>query len=539
VRKILSIVIALGLILGLSVMAVPTAGATCGATVLLSPATACAGAETTYTINFTIPVTLLPGDLLSVDFPDGTVLTGVAAADITMLTPPAGNPVSVAITGTHLEFPIPAAAGMIVGGSEIKFSVEDVKNPTVAGDYSLDLDYKQSCCDAVVFDCGEYTINPMRSAYGFIWDSRPSYPGIAVDFVPPFKACGQDPADFGGFNIGSGLTVKYLNPFDLLLTPTLVGCLGPCAYGNVTVTMNVTAAPTGAKVTFSLNETTYVPAAIHTLEATPKPGLMLAQWALGANNTQNWTNAIHFDTVGDYQICFKAICPGSPEGDCTTDPPCVAAGEDIVIAEKCYDIKVYQWKEACKIDFNRKWNLISLPLVPLEPGMSIEDLLAAHPNPSEFESIHYYDRCADAWSVWGNGQTSLSTLEDGKGYWVKVDYTLGSATKYPGAPIEGLWVWGTTKPVPPAGPSAYAVCDGWNMIGFTEGCVPGWMFDEDYLWNFWPNGAGTPPSLYGAVYGWDAVNQIWDTPFAPFTVTMLAGKGYWVPFDGDGTVYPP
>jgi hypothetical protein len=142
--------------------------------------------------------------------------------------------------------------------------------------------------------------------------------------------------------------------------------------------------------------------------------------------------------------------------------------------------------------------------------------------------------------VWGNGQTSLSTLEDGKGYWVKVDYTLGSATKYPGAPIGGLWVWGTTKPVPPAGPSAYAVCDGWNMIGFTEGC-PGGMWDEDYLWNFWPMGNTNPtdPHDYGAVYGWDATNQAWETSFAPWWVYMDPGEGFWVSFDGDGTILPP
>jgi hypothetical protein len=540
VRKILSIVIALGLILGLSVMAVPTAGATCTAEVSLDPLTACAGAETTYTINFTAPLTLQPGDVLSVTFGDGTVLTGVAAGDITMLIPAVGSPLSVDISGTTLKFPIPGLT-TIYAGTEVKFTVEDVKNPVVAGDYSLDLDYETACCSEV-FDCAEYTINPLRSTYGFVWDSSPTYPGIALDFVPPFKACGQNETDgaLGGFNIGliGSLTVKYLNAFDLLLKPTLVGCAGPCA-SNVTVTLNLTAAPEGSTVTLSLNEsTTYIPAAIHTLTPTatvPQPEIVIGEWALGANVTVNWSNAIHFDTVGSYQICVEAICPwdGTP-----TCPDCLTE-EDTVFASACYDIEVYQWKEACKIDFYRKWNLISLPLVPLEPGMSIEDLLLAHPKPSEFVSIHYYDRCADAWSVWGNGQTSLSTLEDGKGYWVKVDYTLGSATKYPGAPIEGLWVWGTTKPVPPAGPSAYAVCDGWNMIGFTEGCFPGTIWDDEYLWNFWPNGAPTPPSLYGAVYGWNAVTQTWDTDFEPYDVEMTPGKGYWVPFDGDGTILPP
>jgi hypothetical protein len=233
VRKILSIVIALGLILGLSVMAVPTAGATCTATVTLSPDTACAGAETTYNITFTAPVTLQPGDLLSVDFGAGTVLTGtspkgVQAADVTVN----GHAVTtIAVSGLHIDVTIPLAAGTIFATSTVELIIEDVKNPTVADDYTLDLDYKQACCDAVVFDCGEYTINPLRSTYGFLWDSSPTYPGIALDFVPPFKACGQNASDgvVAAFNIGliGSLTVKYMNAFDLLFKPTLVGCAGP------------------------------------------------------------------------------------------------------------------------------------------------------------------------------------------------------------------------------------------------------------------------------------------------------------------------
>jgi hypothetical protein len=74
------------------------------------------------------------------------------------------------------------------------------------------------------------------------------------------------------------------------------------------------------------------------------------------------------------------------------------------------------------------------------------------------------------------------------------------------------------------------------MIGFTEGCPAPAIADEDdeYLWNF-----QGPPIGYGAVYGWDAVNQIWDSPFMPGTVTMVPGKGYWVSFGASGAIYPP
>jgi hypothetical protein len=76
------------------------------------------------------------------------------------------------------------------------------------------------------------------------------------------------------------------------------------------------------------------------------------------------------------------------------------------------------------------------------------------------------------------------------------------------------------------------------MIGFTEGCPAPATADEDdeYLWNFVHAG---PLYDYGAVYGWDAASQAWDTPFAPGTVTMVPGDGYWVSFAGSGAIYPP
>jgi len=526
------------MILGLTAMAVPASAATTCVAATVTLNTTCESAVATYTIAYNAsgaPVTLLPGDLVSVDFAAGTNLTAVTASDVTFVIPALPAVTTIAKSDTHIDITIPGAT-MIAAGDPVTITIAKVKNPAVAGNKSLSLDYKQTCCPAVVFGCADYVITPKYSTYGFVWDSGPTYPGIAVGFIPPFKACGQDPADtgaLGGFNIGviSSASMKWLNAFDLLLKPTLVGCFGPCTLA-VNVTMNLTAKPTGANVTLSLNETGgYDPAKIKDLS--PQKLVELGTFVLGANTTVTWSNAIHFDTVGDYQICVEAWCPpGAASCELGCDP------EGFVVASKCFDIKVYQWKEACKIPLYRKWNLISLPLVPLEENMPIANVLAAAANASLIKSIHYYDRCADTWSVYGNGQTSLSTLEDGKAYWVKVDYTLGSATKGPGLPIGDLWVWGTTKPVPPDGPSAYQVCDGWNMIGYTEGC-PTTMWDDDYLWNFFDFWS---VPLYGAVYGWNPTSpnaQTWDTAFQPYGVTMTPGKGYWVSFGVDGFVYPP
>jgi hypothetical protein len=238
------------------------------------------------------------------------------------------------------------------------------------------------------------------------------------------------------------------------------------------------------------------------------------------------------------------ICPPG-QLSCATVPPCSAAAASVF--ECCYDISVYQWKTAEKIDLFRKWNLISLPLVPLEEDMPIEDVLAPLPNWSTLvKGIYSYDCASGAWDVWGNGQTSLDTLEDGKAYWVKIDYVLGSATKGPGLPVGGLWVFGTPKPVPPNSPSAYPVCAGWNMVGLTGydiGTNPfpnpqlGTTTDQLYLWNW-----QIPTFGYGAIFGWTPTSQTWWS-LAPTGALVLpqlqTGEGYWISFGSAGFVYPP
>jgi hypothetical protein len=509
VRKIISILVALGLVLAFSVVAMPTAAAAPCAGVIISPA--CAATAATYTINFTAPATLTPAnDKLSFDFGAGTTFGTFLAGDITVN----GNNVDVTKvvkSGTHLEFPVPGAV-VIVAGTPVTVVIAKVTNPAVAGSYSLGLDYKLVCCDPVVFCTVSYTIIPASSTYGFFWDSSMTYPGVALGFVPPFKVCGQE--NFPGLN----LTGKWANLVNFWLKPTLIGCNAPCSRA-LNLTLNVTVAPAGSNVTLSFNGTTYYP-----VKGTPM--YIGNPVTLGNNTTLNFSAAIHFDSVGDYQICLDAFCPPGA-GSCDTG--CNPQGSSV--ANKCWDISVYQFKTACKIPLARKWNLISLPLVPLEEDQPIADVLAALPNASTLvKSIYYFDECTGEWSVWGNGQSSLTTLEDGVSYWVKIEYSHTDPLKAPGLSVGGLWVWGTPKPVPPNSPSAYPVCTGWNMVGYTEGC-PTTMLDSAYLWNF--------VGSYGAVYGWNAATQMWDATFAPGTVNMVPGKGYWVSFAKAGFIYPP
>jgi hypothetical protein len=241
-----------------------------------------------------------------------------------------------------------------------------------------------------------------------------------------------------------------------------------------------------------------------------------------ANSTITLEGMLHFDTVGEYTICFWAECPGAIGAPC--HPP--TSDDPEILVEKCYDFDVYQWKDATKLTLREKWNLISLPLVPLT-DLSVEDVLASIPaaDLATILSIWYYDRCEDEWLVWGNGQSSLKSLDDGKAYWMRLAYPL------PGCGNVTWWVWGTPKPVPPASPAEYPVCDGWNMVGFTSLST---TTASAYLWNW--TSAPTP-----VVYGWTPgcwTSQGWNLVAFPGG-NLVPGQGYWIAFPKDGAVYQP
>jgi hypothetical protein len=54
---------------------------------------------------------------------------------------------------------------------------------------------------------------------------------------------------------------------------------------------------------------------------------------LAANTTYTWQGLIHFDTVGEYTICFKGVCPGGGADPC--EPP-AGPGEETILFERCF-----------------------------------------------------------------------------------------------------------------------------------------------------------------------------------------------------------
>jgi hypothetical protein len=556
VRKIISIVLTLGVILGLTAFAAPVAAQVdcpddCTPIAirdLLGPPDFCAGAKSVYALGdanllfpggstIVLPVSLTAGtDWLSVDFPADTDLSDVDPVDVVLWSDFFGGwlfATEIVVTDQHLEFRIPVGFWpSLPKGDLIEIHVWDVTNPTVDGDYCLYVDYRYDCaaCEPVQFDCVEYTVSPAIHTLGFHVDFDDTYPGIAFDFIPPFKACGQD-----GF--GTLIGADWYNDFDLILDADVLGCAPPCA--TASMWFEITACPPGEEIHFQFNGGgvgTYDADDIGVEFGLPAVVMPAFPWVPIV-----WPCELHFSSPGSYEICFYLECPAVP---------CLAGPQ--IVAEICMPFEVYQWKDAIKIPLFRKWNLISLPLVPLVDPNPIEGVLAAYQFEADIESVHYYDACGGgAWQVYSAGQTSLGTMEDGKSYWVLIDYDF--ATKLPGDPMDGLWVWGTPKPVPPDSPSAYPVCQGWNMVGLTgydDGVFPmayGGTTDVQYLWNSWT----------GAIYGWDPDGTLagyaaagsvgaqswysvnWMTSPNALPVGPRDGEGYWISFAYDGMIYPP
>ena len=527
-KKIFGILLALSLVLSLAMIATPVAAKVTVVNVTVVPDCACTIAQ--YTITFNTSASLTEGvHCVCVKFPAGTgVPTTYKDGDITINTDPVFGS-EVTVSGTEVCFLPPDNYS---GGAHtvIFTAAADIVNPCEPGKYQLEV-YTCREPDSAPVKSNKYEIVPCICEFGFTWDSGPTYPGIAEGFVPPFKACGQNMSD--PYQLGNITHPKWANAFNLTFEAGK-GCNSPCQ-GNVTLWMSLVAAP---QFPCEVDPTAYV-----TINLTApcggvnwtklsfnecvddEPTDVKIGWIDGpaCNESCVFEGYIHFDTVGEYTICFWAECPGAVGAPC--QPP--AGGDAQKFAETCLDFKVHQWKYADYILLWEKWNLISLDLVPLEENIPIEDALASIPKADRdlIQSIWYYDRCEDEWLVWGNGQDSLKTLEDGKAYWVRVDYPIPNC-----GPIT-WWIWGNPMPVPPASPAEYAVCEGWNMLGYTNYWFQ--VAPAAYLWNW----AAAPfPVVYEWVpgcwtsQGWQLVNFN--------TGTMLWGRGYWVAFPADGSVYP-
>ena len=544
-RKILSILLAVGLVLSMFVMTSPvSARVTQPAVTVLD--TNCAGEIAAYNITFNVTAALHPGsNHIFVEFPAGTVVPAAGwfkgAIEIYGETHAAWADVfgsEVEVTGTTVKFMVPIT---IEDDDQVivrfnKYPTFGIRNPS-PGWYKLSV-YTDRPQDATPRLSGWYQIVPAIASYKFALDFGDTYPGIAADFIPPFKACGQasnatTPWQTWQFEAG-----KWANNFTFTLSASPAGCYAPCA--NATVWFTVPEVELNSTTSFWVNGTKYT--------LSPDPGetaildafgdldrFFLAPVPLSISGVSVTYNlSLHFDRIGDYEICFYAMCPQT------------VCSEAAIIAETCMPFKVHQWKDAYPITLYPKWNLVSLPLVPFDTSVASITASLGGWGPLAFRSVWHYDRCDDEWFAFGNGQTSLTDIEDGKSYWFRMltptewnDALPTYAGAWNAASNATWWVFGTAKPMAPAGPAAYPVCEGWNMVGFLppwEGvpALPVSQPDEGYLWNFF-NFMDRPE--YGIIYSWDASVQNWDTQL-PEAEDLEPTKGYWITFSRDGTIYP-
>jgi hypothetical protein len=155
------------------------------------------------------------------------------------------------------------------------------------------------------------------------------------------------------------------------------------------------------------------------------------------------------------------------------------------------------------------WNLISLPLIPLDSD--IDAVLAGILD--NVISVWHYDAAAKRWYSFAPGAASdLSSMRDGKAYWINMEAA------------QTLNLAGREMPGSGQLPPSYDVVVGWNMVGFKSTAN---VTAKTYL-------DGT---VYVRIYGFE--NGDWFTIPGPYdNPEMEPGLGYWVAFTEPGTIYP-
>ena len=543
-RKILSILMALGVILGLTLAAAPVAAQPCVCPATMDStdvATApfCAGSASNYVIGgvdtFLLPITLIEGtDWLSVDFPAGTDLSSVVFGGVSIDGSPLTAASQLVVSGEHLEALIPIALGFgtMLADTGHTMTVNGVINTATAGTYCLYVDYMESCapggCAPVQFACGPLVISPAVKDVGCHFDFSPAYAGIAEDYIPAFLA-------------GAAVT-----PFNFILRDENGGCSDPCTTPSA-YWFEVTKCPLGETITFAFTGAVGSPWTLTNADVVAGTKFALP-WTVWPPADVITACTIGFSSPGDYELQFFVQCPA---GGC---PGC---GGPEVVTHCILAATAYQYMDSFKVPLEDKWNLVSLPLFPFDT--SIEHVLSSMDDITQLVSVWYFGQCEDAApdvGVWHTEAYDAATdtfagdvddIQTGKAYWIR---TLHSGETGYAAGVNGFWVFGTHAIMPdPTGVDMgyFDVCEGWNMVGFKApwpGGVVGpqadWLVGPPitgYLYNF--NTGVMDTVHYGMIYEWAPlpVPGAWVTQ-TPGTATLNPGLGYWIAFDGDGEIYP-
>ncbi len=161
------------------------------------------------------------------------------------------------------------------------------------------------------------------------------------------------------------------------------------------------------------------------------------------------------------------------------------------------------------------WNLISLPVVPTQTAIAklLLPLIQLH----ELVIVWSFTPPA-TWSFFNPGPPTsgtLTTMVDGKGYWVNVKEAVN------------MTVVGYIIP-PASSPPSYSLATGWNLVGFK----PQPTIQNETVVNY----LASLDSKYGSVWVFDNLNETWvkgtgSLPLAP-------GEGMWIYMNTPGTLLP-
>ena len=452
-KKILSIVLGLVLVLSLSLATATSVVAVSNVSVDVSPDTVDIAAN--YTINFTIASTLAIGATISIEFPTGTTVpTTYETGDVTV----EGTDISsgdISVSGRVVTITLPEAIGAPEEVTVFFHEAADIKNPATQGIYNL---YVKTSKETTWVDSDDYTIRLADfSTYEFvfavpdIWVNEPA----AVDVTLQTDVEGQD------------------------------------GYDYVQIVFNVTDKPQYSDVTFNVS---YDGGWYDTTDSgTWSPSGAGGNFSVDEDELLSIDFNLTFNTVGVYMIKFVLKDVDADE----------------VLVED--EISFAATGVSREVELNNGWNLMSLPIVPDEDDIEVvlADIM------DDVISVHYYRATTGTWLIYAPPDfTSLTTMEDGKAYWINMSAAtnltvVGQAIAAPG--VQGGL------------PPTYDVVEGWNMVGFksTENMTAGNYLD------------GTDPVR---IYGFDITQGGWF----PLTTSqnMTPGLGYWVAFSEPGTIYP-
>jgi len=245
----------------------------------------------------------------------------------------------------------------------------------------------------------------------------------------------------------------------------------------------------------------------------------------------------YIDIESPFMILFQLGSPYKPLHWCTLDGYEYNGDDEIWIADPHYKREHLSWPvhyytswltyirplvTSYDIPLAEGWNLISLPLIPA--STAITDIINAENlasgNIDNVDLVYYFDTVSESW-LWWNGApaSTLTTMEDGKGYWISIADS-----------PDILTVHGTDTASPGQSPPEYEVFEGWNMIGFTS---PVDIAHERYL--------DTISDDYQIVYGWDTETEAYFSvyPLGAHGGRMEPGYGYWILMDSAGTIVAP